>query len=276
MEGFTWPITSIFYVENLVKSACCPTVLLCYCYLFITFQRWSLSQIMLILFPLLFSLVLQISPVKVARYQLPVLVFCGFGAACALSSLAHGRWYMKAFVGAAFIAILGFNIAGVYNTWKAITVDTRAEMANWIGRHLSPTAVLAQEGWDAIRHGVPSRPETGQVPVEVITVPRLISFGSVDGIRRAGVTHILLQQAIYGCHVDPAASVSINPSVRAFTLESRRFYQTLIREVPVVHYLPGKNPRGTFFSPALWLLCVVCDPPARPNIDVDFTSSCLT
>ena len=95
-------------------------------------------------------------------------------------------------------------------------MDTRGEMASWIGRHLSPTAILTQEGWEAIKQGVPSQPEMGQVPIEVITVPRLISFGSVDGIRRAGVTHILLQQAIYGCHVDPAASLSTNASVQAF------------------------------------------------------------
>ena len=78
----------------------------CHCYLFVTVAAMAPVADYINSFPLFLSLVLQMSPVKVARYQLPVLVFCGFGAACGLTILAHGRWYMKALVGAAFITFL--------------------------------------------------------------------------------------------------------------------------------------------------------------------------
>ena len=202
--GFTWPVTSTFYIDSIINTTSSVSIICYIAWIYFTFvKRGPASQISVVLFPLLFLAVLQLSPVKIARYQLPVVVFCGFSAACALANLASaGRSWAKIFATVAFIAILQFNLTNMYRTWNAISLDTRREMAAWIGMHLSPAAVLAQEGWPAVLHGVSPNPEAGTVPVHVITVPRLVSFGSLDGARRAGVTHILLQQGIYGCHLD--------------------------------------------------------------------------
>ena len=89
--GFTWPITSAFYVKSLIQSTSI-TLLACYVIaIHLSLSRqWSMSQVIIILFPLFLLFIIQMSPVKIVRYQLPVLICCGFGAACALSNLVKG------------------------------------------------------------------------------------------------------------------------------------------------------------------------------------------
>jgi hypothetical protein len=148
-------------------------------------------------------------------------------------------------------------------------------MAHWIEEHLAKDAVIAQEGWPAIEQGQHStNPDFGLVSARVVR-RGLPSYGSLDGARQAGVTHILLQQAVFGCYVDPAASVLDDPQARSWVAEARHFYETLIRGAPVVHYVDGRNPPGTFFSPTLWLFCIICEPASVAHRQINFGAPCL-
>jgi Dolichyl-phosphate-mannose-protein mannosyltransferase len=288
-HGFVWPISSPVYLVNLV-TLISPIIVAAYIlWLFLLYrnrERVSAAQVVIALLPILFLVVLQISPVKIIRYELPVLMLIGFGGACALASLARSpNWKIRLLVAFAFAGSLIWNVGKVYQSWVAITHDTRAEMARWIDEHIPKSAVIAQEGeyWRAIEGGNLSQPELGRVSVRVVMPPipwtgegiQLFNYGSIDGARRAGVTHILLQQGIIGCYVDPSTEVLKDSQTQARVSEVRKFYETLMREAPIVHHVDSRTPPGTFFSPALWLFCITCEPTPVPSHKVEYGVSCL-
>jgi MFS family permease len=277
--NFVWAASSPIYLVNLVKLSS-PIIIVSYIlWLFILYGnrgRVSAAQTIIALFPIVFLVLLQIASVKIIRYELPTVMLIGFGAACALANLATsansriGLFALLAVAGA-----LTINLAGIYRSWQAIVHDTRAEMAHWIEEHLAKDAVIAQEGWPAIEQGQHStNPDLGLVSPRVVE-RGLPSYGSLDAARQAGVTHILLQQAVFGCYVDPGASVLDDPQARSWVAEARQFYGTLIRGAPVVHYVDGRNPPGTFFSPTLWLFCIICEPASVPHRQINFAVPCL-
>jgi hypothetical protein len=281
---FVWPISSQLYLLNLLKLSS-PIIVASYIlWLFILYLnrlRVSAAQTIIALFPMVFLIILQMLPVKIIRYELPTVMLVGFGGTCALANLARAaNSRTRLLARTAFVGALIFNTAMIYRSWQSIAYDTRAEMAHWIEEHLPRDAVIAQEA-RAIEGGQRSiNPDSGLVSARVATKwfesGGLASYGSVDGVRQAGVTHILLQQEVYGCHVDPEAAVRDDPEARSRVSEARRFYESLIRETPVVHYVEGSNPPGTFFSPALWLFCIICDPASATRQKIDYRSSCLT
>ena len=249
--NFVWPVGSPFYLVNLVKLSS-PIIILSYILWVVVLYRnrggTSAAQTMMAAFPLVFLAFLQPASVKIIRYELPVVMLVSFGAACALAHLATiSNWRLRLLAGAAVVGALIFNLTSIYRTWSSIVYDTRAEMAHLIEDHLPKDAVVAQEGWPAIERGQHSaNPDLGLVSVRVVDNP-LVSYGSLDGARRAGLTHILLQQPVFGCHVDPAAGVLDDPQARMRVSEARQFYQLLIQEAPLVHYVEGQIHPARFF-----------------------------
>jgi hypothetical protein len=281
--NFIWPVSSPFYLVNLIKLSS-PFIIASYIvWLFLLYvhrERVSAAKNVIALFPIFSLVLIQLSPVKIIRYELPTLMLIGFGGACGLARLArdaNSRIRLLARISVA--GALMFNLASIYRSWQSIAYDTRAEMAHWIDEHLPSDAVIAQEGYPAVEGGKLSHPDSGRVSARVVTNGwdrYLVSYGSLDGARRAGVTHILLQQAVFACHVDPATSVLDDPQARLQVSEARRFYESLIREAPVVHHVEGRNPPGTFFSPALWLFCIICEPASVLRRKLDYGVPCLT
>ena len=281
--NFIWPVSSPLYLLNLIKLSS-PFIIASYilwlCMLYVHRERVSAAKIVVALFPILFLVLIQISPVKIIRYELPALMLIGFGGACGLASLAgdaNSRIRLLARISVA--GALMFNLASIYRSWQSIAHDTRAEMAHWIEEHLPSNAVIAQEGYPAVEHGEVSHPDSGRVSARVVTNRwdrYLVSYGSLDAARRAGVTHILLQQAVFACHVDPATAVLDDPKARLQVSEARRFYESLIREALVVHHVEGRNPPGTLFSPALWLFCIICEPASALGQKLNYDVPCLT
>jgi hypothetical protein len=280
--NFIWPVSSPFYLVNLIKLSS-PFIIASYIlWLFLLYvhrERVTAAKIVIALFPIFFLVLIQISPVKIIRYELPALMLIGFGGACGLARLtrdANSRIRLLARISVA--GALMFNLASIYRSWQSIAYDTRVEMAHWIEKHLPNDAVIAQEGNPAVEGGEVSHPDSGRVSARVVTNGwdrYLVSYGSPEGARRAGVTHILLQQGVFACHVDPAVSVLDEPKARLQVAEARRFYESLIREAPVVHHVEGRNPPGTFFSPALWLFCIICEPASVPRRKLDYGVPCL-
>jgi hypothetical protein len=288
-HGFVWPISSPFYLVNLITLAS-PMIVAAYIlWLFLLYRRRehvSPAQIIIALLPLLILVALQIAVVKIIRYELPVLMLIEFGAACAFASLATAaNPKIRVLAVFAFAASFIWNVKHVHQSWLSITHDTRAEMARWIDEHLPKDAVIAQEGeyWRAIEGGNISQPGLGRVSMKVVMPPsrwtgdgiQLFTYGSIDGARKAGVTHILLQQGTIGCYVDPSTQVVNDPQIRSRITEVRKFYETLMREAPAVYHLDSRAPPGTFFSPALWLFCLTCELATMPHPQTEYGVSCL-
>ena len=174
--GLFRPITSTFYAEGLVRL-CTPLVLGAYVWWLVMLAksgRQSLTTPVIVsLLPIGYLVLLQFTPVKIIRYELPPVMIMTTLAACCLARLASDRRWLSARVGAiaAVAAVLAFNVGSIAQSRAAMVSDTRAEMAHWISEHLDRNAVLLEDRMAGlVQRPNSAGPELGSVPVRVLTI----------------------------------------------------------------------------------------------------------
>lgn len=261
--GLFRPVTSAFYLEGLIRL-CTPLVLGSYVWWLVTSVKvgWRspLTPLIVALLPIGYLLLLQFTPVKIIRYELPPIMIMTMLAACCLARLfsdVRPRWMRAAAIGVASMILL-FNIWSIAQSRAAIVSDTRAEMARWISGHLARDAVLLQDRLAGLaQQNGTSGPSLGAVPVRVITLGNEPAILTLDVERSAGVTHVLVDDLLFGRFFNPSFRTDTeDPKAKAVADRARAFYRELFAAGTLVHHIEGANPAGTFFSPGLWLFSI--------------------
>lgn len=262
------PIFSGFYARGLI-DLCPPVAIAAFgCYLARALRsrsRLRAVELAIALSPIIFILILHLSPAKRIRYELPAILLMLMAAGVFIAEIARRgkRLELRIVALLAIAAILGEEGMSLSASRAAILNDSRAEMAGWIRAHLSPTTVLAGSRVDGLSENRSSTPGPGDVPVKLVEA--LPNYGNLEGLRARGVTHVLVTQLVLNQYFN-----------RAFVLDSgdtyesgqvalyRAFYRELFAKGVLVHHVDGATPVGTYISPELWLFDIRRDA-ARAN-----------
>ncbi|HWL52675.1 MAG TPA: hypothetical protein VNQ90_09580 [Chthoniobacteraceae bacterium] len=172
-------------------------------------ERRSLSgaEKVVALFPVLYLAILSFAPKTNDRYFLPAtaLFLCtaAMGMSLLRDHLARRGLSARAF-GVASIALIVVGVAaqlpykGVPAYYGAFRVDDTADLAAWLNIHL-PDARLAID--DKVMLPSPKYDQYAayQPEIKAPIAPKPVEdFADVGELRRAGVTHVVLTEAVYG------------------------------------------------------------------------------
>lgn len=254
--GLYRPFFSPFYIEGLIQTYS-PLAIGAYglwlLRLFRSQQRMLSSEFVIGMLPIAYVTTLQTSPVKLIRYELPVVLIISMLAAVFLAGLfmQSKRPFIWVLGGLSIAGILGDQAMGLSASRAAILNDSRAQMADWIKSHFPADAVIL-EG-QAIEDRAPLT-ASGKAPIKVVIGYYAADAGSLDSLRAAGVTHVLTSDLAFGRLFNATLQVDDRDRISAVKVASEReFYTSLFETETLVHYTKGSTPIGTFFSPGLWL-----------------------
>jgi hypothetical protein len=261
-QGLIRPPRSLFYADALYQS-CGPGVL-CAAALWLVYvlcepRRQSMATCVIAAWSLAYLAMLQLSPVKIVRYELPVVAIMAMLAACGFALLLAREhpWVVRGAAGVGIALVLVFNLWGVAATRAAIDFDSRAEMAQWIRTHLPTNAVLGEERIAGIAGRTSAGFASNEVPLKVIAKGNAAEFGSLEEAASIGVSYILVSDLTFGRFFNDTFDVDRGDPESAIIIERRRsFYRALFEKGKLVHRVEAHTPVGTFFSPGLWLFCI--------------------
>lgn len=261
--GLFRPITSAFYAEGLVRL-CTPLVLGAYVWWLVMLtksgRQSSATFVIVSLLPIGYLALLQLTPVKIIRYELPPVMIMTTLAACCLARLASDPPWLSMRVGAitAVAAVLVFNVGSIAQSRAAMVSDTRAEMAHWISEHLDRNAVLLEDRMAGlVQRSNFVGPELGSVPVRVITVNNVPPHFTLEAERSAGITHILVADLTFGRLFNRTFETDLTDTKAEAEIDmARAFYRELFETGTLLHHIEGATPTGTYFSPGLWLFSI--------------------
>lgn len=214
----------------------------------------SLPEFLLILFPIVFAVMLSLTPKTAERYFLPVgVMIClltGLGLAdFSTRAAAFWKWtgLKTGLLCAACLMVAVASVASeVRKTVLAFSRDSRRELAGWLQQHAAPDAIVAQDRRVQLV-GVFTK-ETGDrayTPTQkVLTQDKMAAFGSVQKLQQEGVSY-----------------VAIDAAKKKKTGEGRGFYQELEAKGELV-WKGGKGP-VIVLNPRLELYRLPAVPPAQ-------------
>jgi hypothetical protein len=190
-------------------------------------KRITVPQWAAIAFPIFFLCLLSFSPKTAGRYLLPVEAFAvllaGTGMAMLIQSGAALRWPWKAVaVAGASVALIAamstWTMFGVY--WNEFATDSRADLRQWITANLPAEAIIAQDD------RVDLEADPSWRSRKVLSSEYAADVGSIEELRRRGVTHVAITTQIYNRFLDE----SIRPTEEARPNFERRaaFYKRIL------------------------------------------------
>jgi hypothetical protein len=280
--GLVRPLDSPFYVDALMQLSP-PVVLVAYVYwLYRVFRERrtaTAATFIVAAFPVVFLVMLQLSPVKTVRYELPVLALVTMGAACGLAALMTrpAERSLRGLAAVAIVAALAFNVADLVGAEAALTQDSRSEMAAWIRANLPSDAVIIEDRIIGITEAGNSATRIAEVPMRIALLNDAAEFGTLVDATAGGATHVLVTDLTFGRLFNDTLRMPDNdPPATIFDIQRRGFYTTLFERGTLLHYIPSRTPIGTAFSPGLWLFRITPEDdadPARPKREPPTTSA---
>lgn len=263
-EGFVRPMTSPFYLQGLFQL-CGAILLAAYLAWIIKLARQadrpSVASVVLAAFPVLYLAVLQVSPVKTIRYELPAALIIATVAALGLARLLRRSDHARPVAAFALGLALLFNLHGVAQCHRAIVEDTRERMAEWIRRNLPADAMIVQNRIVGLSRdtGDASAPNTIHARVATLDV----NTGSLRDVHAVGATHVLIADQDLGRYFSDNLIDDRDDPVKSTRRDRRRaFYREVFARGILLHRIEGIAPIGTFFSPGLWLFDISDQPSA--------------
>jgi hypothetical protein len=200
-----------------------------------TFRRRTAVEWIVTTLPFGYGLLLCGFPIANERYFMPVVVMLSYLAGLGVVDLAEllvpcrmpgGAWLR----GAVILAGLAGVAVSVWPRYEAclneFASDPRRELAVWVAANLPRDAVIAQDtavyvqGADGLRGG-----DVWPSPRRVKQSRWVADLGTVDELRRQGVTHVAVAGSFYARFFD--AGVAPSARGRADYLRRRGFYQEL-------------------------------------------------
>ncbi|HLG89238.1 MAG TPA: glycosyltransferase family 39 protein [Alphaproteobacteria bacterium] len=265
------PIYSGFYLKGLFEL-CTPVAIAAFVgYLVLAYRSKSRAKLVeraIALLPLLYLLVLQASPSKRIRYELPAILLIITAAAVFIAYLAQrrNRLELRILAALAVMAILSSDYVGISAMRTALLNDSRAEMAGWIRAHLPRNMVIGVAHYTGFIENGSSSPGPADVPTKLVEA--LPNSGTVEQLRAAGVTHVLLSEMTFARYFNPSFAVDANDVHEAEEVAQYRvFYRELFARAVLVHHVGGAMADGTCFSPELWLFDIRGNADRQQNSD---------
>jgi hypothetical protein len=258
--GLYYPLSSTFYLEALVKTGS-PLVLAFYCWsvfrLILSGRQSSAMMLVVGLLPIGYLAMLQLSPVKAARYELPAMMVIGMVAAFGVTQLflETKSWVIRAVAVLAISAALAGQLMGTYASRTALLTDSRSQMVEWIRNNLRSNAVVAEGRMSGVEQDEVPLTRANQIPTKVLKgYYTAADLGSLAELRAAGVTHVLVADSEISRYFSPMVQVDTKDAFWAPRVaRDRAFHTELFKTGRLVHQIAGSTPVGTYFSPSLWL-----------------------
>jgi len=258
--GLYYPLSSPFYLEGLLQI-CSPLIIIIYGWMAFRIVRSrgrsGVAKLVIGLLPVAYLAMLQLSPVKAVRYELPVAMIVATLAACGFALLLARRRSpaVRLVAALAVMIVLAGQLAGIAAARKAMLNDTRGQMAEWIKGNLSPGAVLAEGRYSGMTEEFAQPTLPNEVTVKVLTgYYTAAELGSLDDLRAAGVTHVLIADTGFGRYFNPMVRIDEkDPYWAPRVANVHAFHVALFETARLVHQIPSAAPVGTYFSPGLWL-----------------------
>jgi len=202
-------------------------------------ERASLSpaEWTVVLFPIAYLLILSFAPKTNDRYFLPAtaLFLCAVAMGIAgfrewlrpRLSARRLRWVSLALLVVAVGA--QFPYKGMIRYYRAFRSDDTADLVAWLNTHVPAGARVAIDHKVMIaRTGEDDKPHLPRVNAEVVEVD---DYETRDALRKAGVTHLVLSQSVYGRY----RLKSLRPKADAREEYNRKkaFYDDILSDDPL-------------------------------------------
>jgi hypothetical protein len=225
------------------------------------FRQRSWIELFLSAFPFLFAFLLSFSPKENDRYFLPataVFMMLGSVAVLDLSRIVAGRvrrGRTELFAGLALIAgqFPGWtdDRGGLLRYDAAFQTDDTARLVEVIRTELPADAVIARDQKVNLPHPEKERvsKRIPPIPQKLIVKEFLPSLGTLEDLRKQGITHVATSETVYGRYFRAGSRPKKGKEKEFF--ERKQFYSRLQRECPEV----WSRERGTivYLNPGLEL-----------------------
>jgi 4-amino-4-deoxy-L-arabinose transferase-like glycosyltransferase len=256
--GFVRPLDSDFYLVGLMQL--CPIAMLAAYGAWLVRviedrRRVTVARAIVAALPLAYLAMLQVSPLKMIRYELPVVALLTMLGASAIAGMLVGttRWPIRALAAAVVVYLFAVNVAGVVASERTMTNDTRLDMARWIRANLPANAFIAEESIAGM-NAAGTAAADATIPMKMIDRNYLPELGTRADLLRRGVTHVLIADLAFGRFFNDTLTVDEHDLVWVTRIKRyRAFYRDLFASATLLHQSNGATPPGTFIAPGLWL-----------------------
>jgi hypothetical protein len=168
-------------------------------------ERRALLRVewLLIAFPFVYTFALSFSPKTNDRYFLPATalftLFASFGALDAARLLS--RWVpLRWATWGVMIALVAGQMPSWWRYETAFQHDDNRELLDWVKAHLPAHAVIAKDSRILLPDPNNSRDATRfePIPQKILAKKFAADLGSIDELRKMGVTHVAVSETDYG------------------------------------------------------------------------------
>lgn len=199
----------------------------------------TLPEWILVLFPFAYTLMLSLSPKTNDRYFLPATAM--FAWLAALGALDIPALWPRISATVCVLLLAAFQLPSLVRYDRAFRVDDRKDLRAWLDENLTRDALIAQD-YRSVKLPLPgkNRSVNRQRPLAQRVLPddKLAGeLGTLDDLKRDGVTHVIVSQNDYGRYFRQRAKAQ---SGAAF-LRAKTFYETLFARGELL----WERPRGT-------------------------------
>ncbi len=234
-------------------------------------ERRTLSgaEAVVALFPVLYLAILSFAPKTNDRYFLPATALFLCTAAMGMSLLRDHlarRGLSPKHFRLATIALIVVGVSaqflhkGLPRYYRAFQVDDTADLAAWVNTHL-PDAHIAIDDKVMLASEKYDRYAPYQPAIHATVAPKPVEdFADIEELRQAGVTHVVLTQAVYGRY--DLKSLRPKSGFKDEYERKKELYADLLAAKPL-----WSRDRGTvvYLHPGLEVLAVpAASPPAIP------------
>lgn len=271
--GLVRPITSMFYFNGLSHIGALTFALFC-CAWLVSLAREPRSvprsRLIVGVFPIAYLVLLQVSPVKIIRYELPIVVNIEMLGACTLAALLATLRSrpLRALVVSAAVLLLSLHASGMLISRAALAQDTRNQMARWIETHVERDAVMMVDrlaGFGFSRYKslepLPVGAPQNVIEIEPATLAKLRNDFPTPR------TYVLVADSDFGRYFNTTLRVNEEDADgREEVARYRAFYTRVFERGKLLQKVDAATPTGTFFSPGLWLFEVERESSAAPPL----------
>jgi 4-amino-4-deoxy-L-arabinose transferase-like glycosyltransferase len=240
-KHFATPMTSTIYLRTLLDQTTVPVLVLAAGHILAVLLWWrrrSPPERLLALFPIGYFLMLTVTPLKIPRYLLPVVVLAYYHAGMGIAELITPIPFGKAIRTTAALTVLGVTLVpqAIQCTayLREFTNDSRTRLLHYVERTLPETAVIAQDQYASLPDlNIPE--QTGALQrllrQKIVSRKYVVDLGTVDELRQAGFTHVVVCEYSYGRFFGQDRLFQSPDAQELFELRKQRYEELFRRGV---------------------------------------------
>ncbi|CAN5304893.1 hypothetical protein BH10PSE11_BH10PSE11_05980 [soil metagenome] len=196
------------------------------------FGRLKIFDAIVLVSPLMWLAIAQMSAVSFARYIMPAAALTPVAAVWVYGMTPPSRAKLKVLMAAGLLLGGALMARPVTEAALAFLDNPRTRTADWIRENLPTDSVIAAEFFAGIP--TPERVSTdsyvGLLPQKVIQRSyHMAGEGSLDQLRKSGVTYIVISSSHFARFYDPYAAYSEN------AVAQKKFYDDIFAKLTPIH-----------------------------------------